>query len=228
VFLTNPYPNAVNGSLWTLPVEACCYGMVAVLGILGLLRRSALLAAGGLLLLLCVTPLVPFSQASAGGTTSGNLTLVIMLIATFVLGSLAYSVRGRLRLSWVVVFGLMVVWVVTWDSGWVRATGVVAIAFAVLVFAFRTPAGLRRLTAPGDVSYGIYVYAFPVQQSVAAIWHGIDPLVMFAIAFPVTYGLAFASWRLIERPALAHKRLVAPRISPETPAPAALRVAGSK
>ena len=228
VFETNPYPNAVNGSLWTLPVEACCYGMVAVLGILGLLRRSVLLAAGGLLLLLCVTPLAPFAKASAGGTTSGNLTLVIMLIATFVLGTLAYSVRSRLRLSWIVAVGLMVVWVATWDSGWVRATGVLAIAFTILVFAFRTPAWLRRLTAPGDVSYGIYVYAFPVQQSVAAIWHDIDPLLMFAIAFPVTYGLAFLSWRLIERPALAYKRVVAPRVPRETPAPAALRVAGSK
>jgi peptidoglycan/LPS O-acetylase OafA/YrhL len=79
------------------------------------------------------------------------------------------------------------------------------------VFAFRTPDWLRRLTAPGDLSYGIYVYAFPVQQSVAAIWHDVDPLVMFAIAFPVTYGLAFVSWRLIERPALALKRVVAPR-----------------
>ena len=106
----------------------------------------------------------------------------------------------------------MVLWIATWDGGWVRATGVVAVSFAVLVFAFRTPAWLRRLTAPGDVSYGIYVYAFPVQQSVAALWGpGLDPLVMMAIAFPVTYGLAFMSWRLVERPALALKRVVAPR-----------------
>jgi peptidoglycan/LPS O-acetylase OafA/YrhL len=93
----------------------------------------------------------------------------------------------------------------------VRATGVLAVSFIVLVFAFRTPAWLRHLTAPGDLSYGIYVYAFPVQQSVAAIWPGVHPLLMLAIAFPVTYGLAFVSWRLIERPALALKRLVAQR-----------------
>jgi peptidoglycan/LPS O-acetylase OafA/YrhL len=115
---------------------------------------------------------------------------------------------------------LMVLWIVTWGGGWARATGILAIAFTVLVLAFRTPAWLRRLAAPGDVSYGIYVYAFPVQQSVAAIWGAIDPLVMMAIAFPVTYGLAFLSWRLVERPALALKRFVAPR-PPET-VPAAL------
>jgi len=211
VFATNPYPNAVNGSLWTLPVEACCYGMVAVFGLLGLLRRSWLLLALGCVLLLFVTPLSPMTKAPAGGTTSGNLTLVIMLIGTFVLGTLAYSVRSRLRLSWILLAALTLLWVVTWDGGWVRATGVPAIALAVLVFAFRTPAWLRRLTAPGDLSYGIYVYAFPVQQSIAALWHSVDPLVMFAIAFPVTYGLAFLSWRLIEKPALALKRVVAPR-----------------
>jgi peptidoglycan/LPS O-acetylase OafA/YrhL len=136
---------------------------------------------------------------------------VILLGATFVLGVLAYSLRARLHLSWTIAAALMVLWIVTWGGGWARVTGVLAIAFTVLVFAFRTPAWLRRLTAPGDLSYGIYVYAFPVQQSVAAIWHGVGALEMFAIAFPVTYGLAFLSWRLIERPALAYKRVVAPR-----------------
>ena len=220
VFTTNPYPDAVNGSLWTLPVEACCYAMAAVLGSLGLLRRSRVLVAFGVVLVLCITPLSSISLAPAGGTTSGNLPLVIMLGATFVLGSLAYSLRARLHLSWTIGAALMALWILTWGGAWARATGIVAIAFAVLVLAFRTPAWLRRLTAPGDLSYGIYVYAFPVQQSVAAIWGAVDPLLMMAIAFPVTYGLAFVSWRLVERPALALKRLVAPR--PPEPAPVVL------
>ena len=220
VFETNPYPDAVNGSLWTLPVEACCYALAAALGSLGLLRRSGVLLAFSLLLVLCVTPLSPISIAPAGGTTGGNLSLVILLGATFVLGNLAYSLRSRLHLSWTIAAVLMALWIVTWGGGWSRATGVLAIAFSVLVLAFRTPAWLRRLTAPGDVSYGIYVYAFPVQQSVAAIWGAIDPLLMMAIAFPVTYVLAFLSWRLVERPALALKRFVAPR--PPEPVPVAV------
>ncbi len=211
VFETNPFPDAVNGSLWTLPVEACCYAMAAAFGLLGLLRRSRVARRARLPAPPGRLAAVALSNAPAGGTTGGNLSLVVMLGATFVLGNLAYSLRSRLHLSWILLAVLTVLWVVTWSGDWTRAVGVPAIAFAVLVFAFRTPAWLRRLTAPGDVSYGIYVYAFPVQQSVAAIWPGIDPLVMFAIAFPVTYGLAFLSWRLVERPALALKRVVAPR-----------------
>jgi peptidoglycan/LPS O-acetylase OafA/YrhL len=217
VFEHNPYPDAVNGSLWTLPVEATCYALAAALGTLGLLRRSGVLVALGLLLIVFVTPLSPLSSAPAGGTTGGNLTLVVMLGATFVLGSLAYSLRARLHLSWIFVGVLVAVWVATWGGSWTKVTGVLAVGFGVLVFAFRTPAWLRRLTAPGDLSYGIYVYAFPVQQSVAAIWPSVHPLAMFAIAFPVTYGLAFLSWRLVERPALALKRIVAPRPSTSTP-----------
>ncbi|HEY7149866.1 MAG TPA: acyltransferase [Gaiellaceae bacterium] len=211
VFEHNPYPDAVNGSLWTLPVEACCYALAAALGTIGLLRRSGVLAAASCLLILCVTPLSTLATAPPGGTTGGSLTLVIMLGATFVLGSLAYSLREGLHLSWIVVVVLMALWVLTWSGDWTKMTGVLAIGFTVLVFAFRTPAWLRRLTAPGDLSYGIYVYAFPVQQSLAAMWHDISPLAMFAIAFPVTYALAFASWRLVERPALALKRVLAPR-----------------
>jgi peptidoglycan/LPS O-acetylase OafA/YrhL len=84
---------------------------------------------------------------------------------------------------------------------------VLLFAYGTLVLAFRTPAGLRRVAAPGDVSYGVYVYAFPVQQSLWALWgSGLSPGVMFAIAAPITYLLALLSWRLIERPALRLKR----------------------
>ena len=95
VFSTNPYPAAVNGSLWTLPVEACCYALAAALGVVGLLRRSGVLIAFSSLLVLCVTPLSPFAVAPIGGTTSGNFPLVVMLGATFVLGVLAYALRSR-------------------------------------------------------------------------------------------------------------------------------------
>lgn len=69
--------------------------------------------------------------------------------------------------------------------------------------AFRTPhISLRKI---GDLSYGTYIYAFPVQQGIIATTHTASPLTVFALATPITLSLAFASWRRIERPALLRK-----------------------
>jgi peptidoglycan/LPS O-acetylase OafA/YrhL len=206
VYTDNVYPDAVNGSLWTLPLEAGCYVMVVVLGLLGLLHRRAVLAAAAAAVLLAITPLSPIST-SVAVTAGGNLTSVLELTGAFLVGSLLYSLRSRLRLSWAVPAALGLLWVLSWNSGWTTLTTVLFLASTVIVFAFRTPAALRRLTAPGDVSYGVYVYAFPVQQSIAALWGpGLTPGVMFVIAMPITYLLALLSWRIVERPALRLKR----------------------
>ncbi len=222
VYTDNVYPDAVNGSLWTLPVEAGCYVMVAVLGVLGLTRRSGLLLAGAAVLALATTPLSPLSKAIGDTAAGGDVVIVLELIATFLLGALFYSLRHRLRLSWLALGALTLLWILTWETGWVFLTTVLAFGYGVLVLAFRTPAGLRRLTAPGDVSYGVYVYAFPVQQSIAALWGpGLTPGVMFVIALPITYLLALLSWRIVERPALRLKRRGRPPRPARGPEPAA-------
>ena len=71
------------------------------------------------------------------------------------------------------------------------------------------------MAAGGDVSYGLYIYAFPVEQALVALHPhlGWGALVLSSLA--ATYLLALASWRLVERPSLRLKRLVRPR-SPAT------------
>ena len=61
---------------------------------------------------------------------------------------------------------------------------------------------VRGYNRVGDYSYGVYIYAFPVQQSVVALMPGVSPLALLAIALPITVLLAVASWHLVESPAL--------------------------
>ncbi|MCX7220851.1 MAG: hypothetical protein NTY70_18540 [Burkholderiales bacterium] len=57
----------------------------------------------------------------------------------------------------------------------------------------------------GDYSYGVYIYAFPVQQSVIALFPEISAVALTALSLSVTLLLAMLSWHLIEQPALALK-----------------------
>jgi len=62
-----------------------------------------------------------------------------------------------------------------------------------------------------DYSLGIYLFGFPVQQSLSHLAPALDPLVTLPIVAPFVFALAFLSWHCVEKPALnwARKRLAA-------------------
>lgn len=195
VFEGNPYPAAVNGSLWTLPIEASAYVMVAVGGTLGLLRRQAML---------------PFTYVVALAASYGFQHDVplqnLRLYAYFLAGMMLYAHRNRIRLSWPLAALGFAVWVASFHTDIMVVIGAITLPYGTMVLAYRTPATLRRVTARGDVSYGLYIYAFPVQQTIAmAMGRSVTAWWIMTLAFPVAYALAFASWRLVERPALSLK-----------------------
>ncbi|AJQ85650.1 hypothetical protein AZ54_20880 [Xanthomonas oryzae pv. oryzae PXO86] len=69
---------------------------------------------------------------------------------------------------------------------------------------------MRRFGRFGDMSYGIYIYAFPVQQTLFWLWgESISFNTSLALALTITGLLAWISWHLIEQPAL--------RLKPRTP-----------
>ena len=81
-----------------------------------------------------------------------------------------------------------------------------AVPTLTLLFGITATPGLRSAGRFGDVSYGIYIYAFPVQQTF--IWLYKDGLCfwqLLAASVAVTVVLAFLSWHLVENPALRFK-----------------------
>ena len=58
----------------------------------------------------------------------------------------------------------------------------------------------------GDYSYGVYIYAFPIQQSLLALWPNLRPLQLLGLALPITLAVAALSWHFVEQPALRAKQ----------------------
>lgn len=203
VFGDNAYPDAVNGSLWTLPIEASAYVMVAVLGVVGVLRRRSMLP-----VLLLVSLAVAFLAQDH------PVLLNLRLYSFFLMGMTLYAWRDRIVLSWPLGIVGLAAWALSFNTPALVLVSSTVLPYVALVVAYRTPHALRRFVHFGDVSYGLYIYAFPVQQLVAwGIGGGVQPWQVFVISMPIAWLLGLASWRIVERPALRRKprAAVAPR-----------------
>jgi peptidoglycan/LPS O-acetylase OafA/YrhL len=236
--VANPYPKIVNGSLWTLPLEVKAYFLVAVLGCLGAFvarRRWWLVVAAaafcGLLLVDSVrndmplaNRLVAFQADVQGGPAVlqqarlGTYEALSRYFAAFVIAAALFAVASRVTLRWRFVAALTAIWLASVIIGG-RAAFFLAAWFApyiVLTVAYRTAHIVKLPARVGDYSYGVYIYAFPVQQTIASVVGPSSGWVMFALAAPVTLGLAALSWRLIERPALTFKQSLAAPVAAAT------------
>jgi peptidoglycan/LPS O-acetylase OafA/YrhL len=190
VFTGNPL-RAVNGSLWTLPVEFRAYLLLALVGLAGLLGRRRVAP-----LMLALAAVVSMNSTAPG----------LRLGCVFVGGAALYVLRERITLRTDVALVAAAVWLAAYPTRFAPAAGVLALPYVLVFLAYRSPRRLRRLTAAGDVSYGFYVYAFPTQQTIVALAGPIAPAALIAIAGPIVWLLGLASWRLVERPFLRLKQ----------------------
>ncbi|ROQ15540.1 peptidoglycan/LPS O-acetylase OafA/YrhL [Rathayibacter sp. PhB93] len=200
-----PYPGAWNGSLWSLFFEFVSYLVIGVL-ISVVPRRwvAPLVVVGfaGLTLVAGVlaTDLVPFPAA---------LNQTVTLVAYFLAGAILHLFRDRIPLTLPLALLAVVLFALVVASGLYRVLAGLPLAYLMLALGARLP--LRRLGATHDVSYGMYIYAFPVQQLLALALVDADvPLGAYVLlSIAATLPFAWASWLLIERPAMRLKRLTA-------------------
>ncbi|MBV9849072.1 MAG: acyltransferase [Armatimonadetes bacterium] len=217
VFLHLPFPNAVDGSFWTLRYEFWCYVLVAALGLLGLYRRRALVAAlfAGALLVnglqsvghLAVLPDREYHLL-------GDPAKGIRLLADFFAGMTFFLYRDRVAFTRGRAWLALGLWAA---ATYLLRAGAAALplfgAYLLLSLAFNPRLKLQDFGRRGDLSYGVYLYSFPIQQLlIQALGGRLTPPLLFLLALALASVLAALSWRFVEAPCL--------RLKPRRPAPA--------
>jgi peptidoglycan/LPS O-acetylase OafA/YrhL len=208
VFATNPYGSAVNGSLWTLPVEVTAYAATLVLGVTGVLaRRRGLVLAAIALLLLFQETVLPGASSLATATPGSVLHWLVHFGLYYAVGAALFLYREHVPLSFLAAGAGLALWIASFDTGATTIVSQVVLPYVVLVLGYRAPEMIDRfMRRIGDLSYGTYIYAFPVQQTIIHYDLGIRPVALIALTVPITYACAYASWHLVERPALRLRR----------------------
>jgi peptidoglycan/LPS O-acetylase OafA/YrhL len=202
VFVDNPYPNAVNGSLWTLPVEFMCYVSVAAVGSMYFVKKQWLLG-----FFVCLVVLgAAFGPGLAGERFTAHFEMVAFFWWGVWLGYLSGNDSVNRVWSWMLT-ALAFLMFYSLGSRGADRTAMVLFAGGAVIFSNRVAFGARLTDRLGDLSYGMYIFAFPVQQILIESGRGRGwPFGMYlGMSFFVTAGLAYLSWHLIEKRALRFK-----------------------
>ncbi|MFJ8814270.1 acyltransferase family protein [Amycolatopsis thermoflava] len=206
VFAENPYPWSANGSLWTLPMETTGYALVLVAGLTGLLGRAR---AGLFALLAAIVVLDGFLgatytfQGRGGSLLSVPVGAMVAFGVAFVIGMVMHRYHGKIPLSraaaYAGVAGYLVVNFVPVLQPCARIVLPFAAGYGAIVWAHHWPRRLARYDKWVYGSYGMYIWAMPVQQLI--VFAGVrNSYLLMALALPLAYACGLLSWQLVEIP----------------------------
>lgn len=206
--LHNPMKSMIDGTLWTIRYEFDCYILVAILWSLGLLRRGFVLALLFVLLLafalqnlgIIALPVVNYGIPAIFISSPDHWP---RLFGYFFAGSAFYLWRGAIPKSPALMALSIVVLLAAIRFGGAEAAMLTAGIYALFYAALSGGKSPRLFGRKVDLSYGIYLFGFPIQQLIIAASHQtIGPEMLFIVSLPLTCCIAYASWTLIENPSL--------------------------
>ena len=218
---------AVNGSLWSIPVELGFYILLPILSFLVLQRLSRRGGSVVLGLLVLGAALLRWWLRTAPEGLRESLPLKMLAVTPlpwlhfFLIGMLLARhqdfvrrwLHGRGLLFFVLYAGVMALHElglgerggVDGTTLWLTFPEELLLAAFAISAAFTRPGIGDRILKGNDVSYGLYVYhmlvvnAFIELGLVGSVGHAVGATVL-------ALGFAWLSWRFVERPALRLKR----------------------
>lgn len=187
--------DTINGSLWTLKYEVYCYILILLLGKFKLLTKKI------------VTILFLFFFTIFMFQTYGNLELtravpIPRLFTYFLLGSIYYLYKEYIRFDAKTISMMILLLFFLSFFEMVQLSILLAFSYLLFTFAYSPVIKLNNFAKLGDFSYGMYIYAFPMQQATLFVFKNIEFQYYFFISFVLTLLFAYISWHFVEKPSL--------------------------
>lgn len=192
--------HSLNGAAWSISYEFKCYLLVVVFGALGLYRKPTIFFSITIALLL--------SHAVGWPTYVGPLAkligwpqLFIRMAGLFCAGTCFYLFKDALSYRWQHILGAAITLLVCLPFPRLAEAGI-AVAGGYLIFgvAFGVHSkALSSINMRQDISYGTYLYGWPIAACLIYFLEISSPLVLFLLTLPTSMFAGFVSWHLIEK-----------------------------
>ena len=213
VFETHRFHSA-NGSVWTIPYEVLLYGVLgSAFFARGLRSHRRAFAASAWLAVVVVLATATDLGNHVEWRILGFRVAYLVPFASWFLGGWALQAWNPPRplLVGTVLVGLPL-WLLSWGSPWRPALEAVVLPPSVLLLAsIRIGSRLRGIP---DISYGYYLWGWPVQQTILHFHPEIPPFVFLVVASVTTLVPASLSWYVVERRFLSRRRTEPSGVAP--------------
>ncbi|MBI1891544.1 MAG: acyltransferase [Burkholderiales bacterium] len=217
VFLDNPHPNVVNGSLWTLQPEFYCYLIMAGLMLTSIVFSRFWFTLGFAISTVALTML----NVLYGYGTPGDLFPPNVILYYFFVGIAFFHWKDRIVVHPALFAASALLAYFTLPLQGFSYLAALPITYCTVYIGMLAIPRIPLLQA-GDYSYGIYLFNFPIQQSLVYAFPSLrEWWMLLAAAVPLTVLFAALSWHWIEKPSLGLKK----RFLPQTKAPTMTPVA---
>lgn len=209
-FAGTPYPE-LNGSTWTIAYEFRCYLLVLALGMAGGFSRPFLIPAAAVICLI-LFKLPEFGWERHLGSTFehvfGDPRRTLRLTGDFLMGCTFYLYQDRVKYSgkWLAAAAIALIGCMFIP---LLAEPALATLGAYLIFGFArwgSTGWLQSVNNKNDVSYGVYLYAWPVTKILTWFWPTMPLVVVGLLTFAIAYALGWLSWHLLEKPVMERLR----------------------
>jgi peptidoglycan/LPS O-acetylase OafA/YrhL len=208
VFTENP-SKAVNGSLWTLRYELLLYGLLSSLYFIPVSKRRIIVPVALIILLSCLFlsryNLIPLNASDQ------KFLYYFVVLGSYFLGGTLLSLFPEVlnKRKSILLFLSTIIFLISLFSFQKELTVFSVLSFTVMVITF----GLHYFPVlnsskyTGDISYGTYIYAYPIQQVLIAWLHPENVLVLMLPSFLLSWLAGWLSWHLVEQKFIRRKQL---------------------
>lgn len=211
LFQSNVYPGTANGSMWTIKFEFAMYLILPLLNYFLIVKYKKLFAllTGLLCLLSAMNLLTGFALIDLVGNqywvlSANEYNNFIQLAPYFMMGSLLFLYKDKIIVHNRLIF--LTVFIISISVFTVFFKIVLLFTLPYLIITTAIKLRFSSFRKYGDFSYGMYIYAFPIQQLLSMLFHDHLNITIFFIASTLlTLFLAILSWHFVEKKALKLK-----------------------